>query len=202
MKMLKKNKKAAKLEAMGHELFEKGDFCEALLAYNHSLLFAETGTVNIPMAYANRSKVYFALKEYELCLQNISLAKVNGYPTEQIQTLVKMEEECEEMVPQQDRSSEETRKELLKLSFPANPKLPCFANCLELRENRKFGKYLITNQDLKAGDIIAITNPPFMFFDKRGRLHHCSHCAKNSMNFSLIPCTGCTKGNSIKSLII
>ena len=76
--MSKNNKEAEKCRAAGNKLFFQGNYCEAILAYNHSLCYAETGSEAVGLGYGNRSAVYFRLEEYELCLSSIEMAKANG----------------------------------------------------------------------------------------------------------------------------
>jgi hypothetical protein len=190
----KSNKKANKYRAIGNDLFKDGRFLEALLAYNHSLLFAETGSVELALAYGNRSAVYVAIEKFQLCLENIQLARAHGYPSEKIQKLEERKKICEESLKMPNKSQEGDRSELFKLSFPSNSKVPGLADCIELKYSKKLGSRLITNRDLKAGDIIAVIEPTCLVFDKRARLHHCSHCGTGSKILSLIPCPNCTRG--------
>jgi hypothetical protein len=191
---VKSNKKADKFRATGNSLFAKAQYCEALLTYNQSLCFSETGTEAVAFGYANRSAVYYQLKEFKLCLHNIELAKSYGYPRDKIHKLDQREVNCLKLLETYHAHPDSDPTTFFKMSYPASGKWPYLAECLELRVNKKFGRHIITTRDLKAGDIIALTEPAFFLFDERARLHHCSYCAKSSIKLSLIPCSLCTKG--------
>jgi SET and MYND domain-containing protein 4 len=190
--MKKSDKKAGKFRKIGNDLFADGRFCEALLAYNHSLLFAKPGSIELALSYGNRSAVYCEIKEYQLSLENIELARAHGYPQEKSENLQDREKRCLEMIKL--KVSARSHEIELKMSFPCNPRVPGLADCLQIQENEEFGKHLVSNCDLKAGDIIASYDPTLLYFDKRARLYRCSHCADVSKKLSLIPCTNCTKG--------
>jgi hypothetical protein len=191
--MLKDNERAAKYRAEGNELFAQASYCESLLKYNHSLCYAEIGSIDLALGYGNRSAVYLKLKEHELCLKNIQLARDHGYPADKLQKLNERELECKKQMKFYHPHPDSDPLNFFKLSYPANEKLPFFADCLELKINQKYGRHIITNRDLKCGDIIAITDSFFILFDKRARLHHCSNCASIVSKLSLIPCSGCTQ---------
>jgi hypothetical protein len=198
--MLKSNKKADILRNDGNEFFEEGDFCEALLAYNFSLCYARTGTETVGLAYGNRSAVYFHLEEYELCIQNIELAKAHNYPLNKIQKLDTREEEAKRLMNENPSKPEGEQAKFFKVSYPPHPKHPNLADCLELYEDKKLGPHIITTRDLKPGDNVALTDPAFTLITKRARLHHCTNCKKNSMRLSLVPCPGCIYGEKILDL--
>lgn len=191
--MSKSNIEAAKWLSNGNDLFEKNRYFEALLAYNHSLCLAEPGTEIVALCYGKRSEIYFHLKEYDLCMGNIDLAKEH-FPLAEMEKLNHLKSKCKQLRKTHHPEPDEDPMNFFKLSYPANEKLPCLADCLQLRVNKKFGRHIISTRDLKVGDIVAVTDISFIFFDKRARLHHCSHCTKSSTKLSLIPCSGCAKG--------
>lgn len=187
--MSKSNIKASALRTEGNEHFSNKRYLVALLKYNESLLFAETGTEDLGIAYANRSACYMSLAEYNHCLNNIRLARDNKYPASKNSKLDKRENYCKTrlMVGSQEKPEDDPLN-FFKLTYPCNPKIPFLANCLQLKKNKKYGRYIVTNQDLNPGDIIAVTEPFFKIFDRCARLHSCTYCARNSILFDLIPC--------------
>lgn len=204
MAAFKKNEKHAdKFRLLGNQEFKKRNFFEALLFYNKSLCFAEKPETS-SLSYANRSAVYLELKLYDHCLHNIKLARKN-YPREMTKKLDEREEKClSEHLAALDRKTIENNATLinnfLKLSYPANPKLPFAAECLELKENEKFGRHIVTNRNLKAGDIVAITPNIYNVINKEARSHHCSFCMRSN-DMDLISCLKCPKGKSFNFLI-
>lgn len=179
---------ADKLRDDGNVYFNNGEHLEALILYNKSLCHA--GTDQLCLAYANRSAVYLKAKLYEKCLQNIELARMHGYPQSKLQKLSEREQRCKKLM----ETCQKSEIEFFKLSFPANEKVPFIANCLELREDEKYGRYIVTTAELKPGDIIAIDEPVFKFVDKDVCHRHCANCL-TSNDLSLIPCLGCTNSN-------
>lgn len=193
--MSKNNIEAAKILLNGNVLYEKGRHCEALLSYNRSLCLAEPGTQITAVCYGKRSLVYFDLKEYELCLANIALATQNHSADEAVK-FDDLKSQCFQLMKTHRYAPDEDPMNFFKLSYPANAKLPCLSDCLELHVNKKFGRHIISTRNLNVGDVVAVTDFSFIFFDKRARLHHCSHCTKSSTKLNLIPCTGCAKGKN------
>lgn len=191
--MHKNNAEASILLVRGNYFYEKKRVFEALLAYNNSLCFAEPLTNIAAICYGKRSVVYFDFKEYELCLANIELARQQN-PTYEIGMLEDLKVECNKLLKTHNYEADENPMNFFKLSYPANVKLPCLADCLQLKVNKKFGRHIISTRDLKVGDVIAVTDFSFIFFNKRARLHHCSHCLESSTKLNLIPCTGCVQG--------
>ncbi|KAG4077048.1 hypothetical protein HA402_016035 [Bradysia odoriphaga] len=189
--MSKNNSEAVKFLLQGNFLYEKGRHCEALLSYNRSLCLAESATQIASVCYGKRSLVYFDLKEYELCLANIELAKQHS--TGEVVKFDDLKSQCFERMKTHRHAVDEDPMNFFQLTYPANAKLPCLSDCLELRVNKKFGRHIISTRNLNVGDIVAVTEFSFIFFDKRARLHHCSHCTKSSTKLNLIPCSGCAK---------
>jgi SET and MYND domain-containing protein 4 len=200
MEAFKKNEKCAvKLRLEGNQEFMKRNYFEALLCYNKSLCFAEKPETS-SLCYANRSAVYLEIKLYEHCLSNIKLARKN-YPKKMTKKLDEREEKClSEHLAALDTKAIDSNATLasdfLKLSYPANPKLPFATECLELKENEKFGRHIVTNRNLKAGDIIAITPNIYNVINSSARFHHCSFCLKSN-EMDLIPCPECPSGKEL-----
>lgn len=195
----KKNKELSDIfRSQGNTEYENGNNFEALLHYNQSLCFADEDQA--ALCYGNRSAVYFRLKLYRDCLNNISFARKN-YPKEKMNKLEQREEKCliqylEELDSDQSDVDGIHNNEIFKLSYPANPKLPFFANCIELKEDSTIGPHIVTNRDLQAGDIIAIVPRFIKSIQKQSMLHHCSYCL-NSSNLCLKPCPKCSNGKKL-----
>jgi len=81
-------------------------------------------------------------------------------------------------------------KDFFKLSYPAHEKTPFLANCVELRENKKYGRGLFATRDLKPGDVIAVDESFVKALNRREFHKRCTNCLEvRSMN--LMPCSGC-----------
>lgn len=194
----KSSAKAEEPRADGNKFYSERSFFDALGKYNESLCYAEKGSEAAGLAFANRSAVYFEMKLFEHCLQNIELAKANGYPKKNFTILDKRSEKCVEQM--KEGREDEASFEFIKLSYKANPKLPFVVNCLELKRSEKFGRYITTNRDLTVGDIVAIEEPPFKIIKSDARYESCQQtnnyrrcalCLKPNL-LDLIPCDGCS----------
>lgn len=189
----KNNAHALKLRTLGNEQFQKKEFFDALLKYNHSLCFAEQGTEYLGIAYANRSATFLEMKQYELCRMDIQLARKHNYPIEKMEKLNRREEICNAEIQRYVPSPYDNPFNFFKLSYAANEKYPGIVDCLALSNNKKYGNHLITTKTLRTGDIIGIEEPIFTAANADARLYRCSYCFKDC-SLSLLPCTGCTKG--------
>ena len=184
--IFKSNQESSRLRKAGNEHFKKAEFYEAMVYFSKSISVALFGSQELGMSYANRSAVYLECKLFKECLENIKLARKNGYPAGNMAKLNARETKCKQMM---EAGCEDVRFNIwdfFKLSHPSNDKIPFIINCLELRENDIFGRHIITTKDLKTGDVIAIEEPFFQLTTEPSRLTHCSICLKGN-NMNLIP---------------
>lgn len=123
----------------------------ALKAYNASLCYAPPGSEDIPLLYGNRSALYCMIGEYALAIENIRLARENGFPAEKMAKLIAREEKCKNLLEKAAREHKFDVNSFLKLSHPPNPKIPFIVDCLELRKTEKYGRGVYATQDLKTG---------------------------------------------------
>lgn len=184
----KSNQKSDQLRAEGNQFYAQKDFFDALLKYNESLCFAEPETENLGLAYANRSAVYFEMKLYDKCMMNVKLARDNHYKNHEI--LNKREEKCAEMMKSQ--KVENSVENVFKLSHLENKNLRFIADCLEMKNDKKFGRHIVTNRALKVGDILAIEEPFCKIVQERFIHQRCAGCFKDNL-LDLLPCSGCKK---------
>jgi len=179
------SEKSAKLRSEGNKLYAEKKFFDALIKYNESLCYVEPGSENLGFAYANRSAVYFEVKLYSKCLNNIQLARSHNYPEKNFEVLKKREEKCIEFIKHQVARDADPI-EFFKLSYPANNKVPFIANCLEVKTNEKYGRHIVTNQSLKVGDVVAIEEPFCRVINGNFIHQRCANCLKDNM-LDLIP---------------
>lgn len=199
--LVKSKDKADKLRSEGNKCYIEKKFYDALLKYNESLCFAGNGSETMGLTYANRSAVYFELKCYDKSLKNIELARANGYPNKNFTILDKRAQKCLEKIDTGAEAEKSTGPfGLIKLTYESNPKLPTISNCLELKRNEKFGRHIVTNRELKVGDIIAIEQPHFKIIKSDSRYdccedtnkyQRCALCLKCNL-LDLIPCETCS----------
>lgn len=186
MSSKKDNNNSTKHRNAGTKAFKKADYHEAMLRYNQSLCLAEQHSINQSLAFGNRSAVYLEIGQFELCLKNIQLAMDNGHPNPE--KLEERKNKCLEMM-KKDRKSDDN----FKLSHEANEKIPYIAACLQMREDQNYGRYIITNKDLKVGDIISI-EPLFAAIPSVAEnFLRCYNCFESKM-MDLMPCEHCANG--------
>lgn len=183
----------------GNQFFslKNKDYVRALELYNKSICFAEIGSEDMGIGYANRSAIYFEWKKYEACLENIELAKDNGYPERLMDKLNKRAAECEkalEKAKAMKSDDEEDDDEVIlapKLSYPPHPKVPFIADCLEMRETEELGRHIIANRDLSVGKVVAIEDSFCSWTLPSVRYTRCAYCLEEN-DYNLIPCDYCT----------
>ncbi|XP_052890927.1 SET and MYND domain-containing protein 4 [Anopheles moucheti] len=198
---VKDNVKAQSLRTRGNALFHPKvkRYIEALKCYNESIAFSEKGTEDRAIAYANRSMICYEMHRYEECLENIRLARDSNYPERLANKLVKREEDAKKalLAAANNQPGMKVGKETephvseVKLSYNALETVPQVAACLELSESDKFGRYVVTNRNLNAGDVVIIERPFCRLLRDVYRCIRCDFCLKESL-FTLLPCESCT----------
>jgi SET and MYND domain-containing protein 4 len=184
----------------GNKSYSERKFFNALIKYNESLCHAPTESESLGLAFANRSAVYFEMKLFEHCLKNIELAKAHKYPAKNYEILERREQKCREMSKQKMKFSDPW--EFFKLSYKTNEKLPFIVDGLEMKENEKYGRHVVTSRHLKVGDVLAIEKPfcsvllsqsNFVEVDGLNKFQRCENCLRDCQ-LDLTPCSGCCEG--------
>lgn len=178
---------------VANERFKTGEYNLAIGLLNTCLRFAPAGSVEIPLAYDNRSAVFFELGKYALALESIELARKTKIPAVKMAQLDAREEKVKKLMEEFGPDKNSEARSFFKLSHPPNKKMPFIADCLELRKNAKYGRHIITNKDLRTGDIIAIENAVIAWPNDQLLDYFCSFCIKIRSG-SLIPCPHCVTG--------
>jgi tetratricopeptide (TPR) repeat protein len=101
-----------RLRNLGNQVYQKNKLHEALDSYNQSICLAphppppnaflmhpveshdEETHEELALGYANRSAVLFQLKEYELCIRDITRAFDNSYPNNLMYKLFERKARC------------------------------------------------------------------------------------------------------------
>lgn len=169
---------------------------DALENFNQTLQFALPKSQTIADAYAGRARVYCEMKHYQKSIDNIQLAlqismtcnnndeKINSFKNIHDEILAKISSSS-------DIKTES--EEFFKLSHDVHKKIPFIAECLEVRENDVYGRYIITTKDLKPGDIVVVEEPFYKILDPKFRHTRCSVCLKQNL-LDLLPCNKCSHG--------
>lgn len=171
-----------------NKLFTQSKFYDALAAYNKCLCHAEPGSIEIPLAFAGRSEVYFTMKLYLKCMNNIFAAKEAGFglPAEEALVIDYREKQCRQLMFESSSDPSDVLWNFLKLSYPADKKIPFIIDGLALRDNEKFGRHVVTTRDLYPGDVIAIEETSFNFLCPDAVYTKCFNCLNSNM-LDLLP---------------
>ncbi|KAG5677365.1 hypothetical protein PVAND_007129 [Polypedilum vanderplanki] len=157
---------------------------DAIIALNKSLCYSVSDS-QLSMAFAERAKIFYDLKKYKECQENLKWAKSHGNNNTE---LAHFETACINQLKSLDINENDKPWNFFKLSPPLNKKLPFISDCLKLHESFKYGRYIKTNRPLHTGEVIAIEEPLFKMPNKDVRYKRCSNCLKsNQMN--LLPCS-------------
>lgn len=166
----------------------------ALELYNESICYAEQGdNEHLAILYASRAGVCFELREYEFCLENISLAQDKGCPENGSLELNKLKTNCLSMLSKHSASHEIGQSDAnIQLDVKPHAQIPFAAGCLELKTDTIGGRYITTNENIEPGSIIIIERPFETVLSSDCIYQRCSNCLRGH-SLSLIPCRNCTK---------
>lgn len=149
-----------------------------LMIANKNLSLAKNSS-EAAFCFDRRSRVYFAMGQYRKCWRNLELAKGCGMDVGDLESVKLMEEKASK------------KRNFFKLSYQENEKNPSLVNCIKLCVNQKYGRYLVTTQRLKSGDIVAIEKPFYKSLDKNAVHGRCTNCFKTNL-LDLLPCESCS----------
>lgn len=179
----KNNCKSREIRKHGNEAFLMKDWYRAMNLYTQSLCFAEIGTENVALAYANRSACFIHVNGYDEALIDIELARNTNLPAHLIPKLQQREQKCLEFLGMYELQSNSP-----KLSFKADQNFPCIANVLEIKYTQNFGRHIVTKCDIPAEKIILVEEN---FAVSSNDFSKCYTCLCNNRNF--LACERCTR---------
>lgn len=177
MTTLKDNKSASRYLSMGDAFFEQKNYRQALILYNQSMCSAESDSPIISLALTKRSDIYRVIWQNDKCSQK---------DFKSLDEEITKSNNC-------DQNSETHRTDFFKLSHEANKKIPYIASCLQLCENNKFGRFIVTDVDLNVGEIIAVEPLYLGVIRCSEKFTRCHNCFRTNM-MNLIPCNHCADG--------
>lgn len=191
--MAKKNNEiSSQRREMGNSEFKESTktnmWTNTIELYNDSLRFAKNGSVNIALAYGNRSACFYRMGLYNECLIDIELAKKANYP-ESLGT--KLDERKELCLKRISEVGESKNGFDLKLDFNPNEKFPCLADVVKIDRIPNSQAYgLFATKDIDVGKVISVDKAFTTYvFDQYGSA--CNICLGSFTN--LIPCPNCTE---------
>lgn len=185
LKMSEKSDATSQLKRVqGNKLFGQSKWADAIEMYNESLCYAENGSKNISLAYANRSACFFKLKLYRECLADIDLAKDAGYPEDLLPKLDRRKVECLEAIDDGVKSFEKFEP---TLSYPPDDRFPCIANVIEFKKMAS-DYSIVAKEDIGVGQTVAVEKA-FLAYSYNQFGLKCNICLKKKEN--LFPCKNC-----------
>jgi hypothetical protein len=129
---------------------------------------------------------------YSRALSNIEKALQHNYPQKGIDKLAKREELCKAMLKEgEEPSNMPLCLDRLKLSHKPNAKYPPIADCLKLKYDKKFGRFVITEKKLAPGEIVACEEPFSKCLLPDHNYRYCATCLSDNF-FDLFACSVCT----------
>ncbi|KAH1016412.1 hypothetical protein HUJ04_007635 [Dendroctonus ponderosae] len=185
----KNDTESTKYRNQGNNMFIQAKHKEAHQLYTKSLALAEPGSLNVALAYGNRSAVLFKKKLYGECLKDAHRALENNYPINISPKLIKRIAEAERLL-----SASKTicfYKPMPEISEKnSNALIQSAANSVKVEYSGAFGRYVVATRDLEPGEIIAVEKAFCSILESKVHIY-CHHCLK--LCYSLIPCLNCTQ---------
>ena len=149
-------------------MFKAKNFQDALHYYTLAIMFAESGTQDLGLAFGNRSAVFVQLENPQAALEDIDLAFLQKYPEASMEKLRQRQSKCQKSILAQQaaddknsqliaavqkevQSRKSMRDKMLMVENP-NPLLPAAAKCVEIKFDSATGRYLMVNEDVRAGN--------------------------------------------------
>lgn len=187
----KDDDKADCFRLAGDRKFKNFEYVKAIESYNMSLCYAIPESPKILSGYLERASVYIQIELFDDALRNIDMGYVIAQDDSERQRLGIKKNKCLESM-ERLKSIMQYRKIIPKqltpkLAFAPRRNIPFAGNCLEITENDKFGRHIITTKDLSPGDILVLESPFSTVLDKSMIYKKCNNCNR-SANFNLLPC--------------
>lgn len=161
---------AKKFLNIGKLKLKNGNYFRALENFNKCLCYSDVGSDEFSLALDYRSHVF---REISQVKKNLEV---------KLSARAKVSEENSDYFSRKN----DDPWNFFKLSYPPNKSVPFIVNCLELRNDESFGRYITTSRDLRPGDILAIEEPFFKIVDKTASHFRCANCLRSNF-MNLVP---------------
>lgn len=163
-----------KFRLEGNLKIKERDYNAALILYNKSIRYAESGNV-LSLAYGNRSYCYLQQQLLDQCLVDIRYAEP-FYPENLSSKLENRKQSC----------LEQKKVQVEPVHHHTNyGVLPAIGSSLKLENNKEFGRFITAKCDINIGDTLLIEKA----YVRSSTADECLNCAKTNGN--LIPCVNC-----------
>lgn len=180
---------------LGNKYFSQHKNYEAWQAYNLSLLYAEGASEHFIYAVSNRSAVFFALENFEACLEDINFVFSTAFPEKLRKKLNERKRKCRLFIEQAKADFKVDLNagkiaEILQIKGNRDEKYVCASSKLKVVYTKEMGRHVVANEYIKPGEVLAIEDPYLTVLLKSQFLFCCAYCLSRSMN--LYPCLNCT----------
>lgn len=169
----------------GNIKFRQQNMIDAMNLYNRSLCFANAGSENVSLAYANRSACFLHLNMYDKCLADIELATQANYPQRLMEKLHKRRADCLKL----KETCVQYEEKVPKLSYEADEQFPALANVLKIECDEQYGRHVVAKSDVEVGQIVLVEEA-FISKNLGDEFSSCTICLKRFANF--IACDECS----------
>lgn len=188
---MKNNEEAENFIGKAEEFWKAGKYQESIENYNQCLRNADKNSQILSDAFAGRAKVFAEVNQPEKCFESIKHAISACICDDKRKAFEEMMMEYEKKfnLISSDKLS------FFKVAHQPNQKIPFISDCLEVRENEIYGRYIMTTKDLQPGDVVVFEEPFYKILDPAFRHTRCSVCLKQN-EMCLMPCAKCSHGRS------
>lgn len=185
--MEKNDKESKNFRRMGHPMFNKGKYHDAITFYNKSICFAKMDSTAMGIGYELRSQCFFKLNLFQKCMTDIELARQAKYPKQYMSTVDRREAACLRKSFDSALDFNVFSGQEPKLDLTESSKFVGVANCLQVQHSTADSHHVITTEKLTIGQTVMIEDAysvtPVNVYNR------CSSCFRENMNF--VPCENC-----------
>ncbi|XP_031618701.1 putative protein lysine methyltransferase SET5 [Contarinia nasturtii] len=164
----------------------------ALKYYNESLRNAEYGSTDMALAYANRAACFYKMELNKLAFMEINRAKEAKFPTHLRAKLAILLADVIFRLNEESflEIQLEHKKKPTELSFLANEDHPPLADVVTIKNDRTFGRHMLSKFPLRPNDVILVEEDYLRTVDHlESSFRACATCFEMDKNF--IPCEKC-----------
>lgn len=175
----------------GNKCFQSSEDFKAWQYYNLSLLHAPLNSKNYYLALSNRSAVYYSMRKYRECLNDIGIVVLMNIPQELSVKLNKRQKLCEQALlkEQGQNKAHPDLNNTLSLKCSKDSRFLSASSKLEVSFTKEMGRLVLAKEDINVGEILVDEEPYFVLLLKSQYLFSCSYCL--SRNLNLLPCDNC-----------
>lgn len=180
---------------LGNGCFQKSQDYMAWQYYNMSLLHAPSLSDHFVLALSNRSAVFFSMKKFEECLNDINKIFSMKYPDKLKEKLCRREMDCKNALAKEETQNgvdvdiTKDIENMLTMKSSKDSTYLCASSKLRVVSNEEMGRHVVANEDINVGEILVQELPYFGLLLKDQYLFNCSYCL--SRNLNLLPCDNC-----------